>query len=222
MIISTGGILSFIFLPPLLDSLGPIPRYVNTDWIDLECIANISKFHSTIGHGYPEEDQSTSDKHYFNPRENCSDTNDTIAVYAPDRVKVIKIESEHHVLSDGTIRGHQIHLESIAHPSITFVFFHINIESTSLVAGQTLNAGNKVGYCDCREGCNTDLAIFRGDNAISWFQVITDSLFETYHDRGIASRETMIKTAGEISNSTSAGYSFSNSDPSDWVDLSLD
>ena len=216
---SSVGILGFIFLPSLLDSLGPIPQFVDNDWIDLDYIANISKFHSTIGHSYPDENNPTSDKHYFNPISVYGNTNNTIKVYSPARTKVVKIEWEHHQLSDGTLRGRQIHLQSLDHPSITFIYFHINIDPTGISIGQELVSSQWLGYCDCREGCNTDIAILRADNAISWFQVITNTLFSTYHTRGISNQSMMIKTAAEISNSASLGYDFTNSDPSDWVDL---
>jgi hypothetical protein len=218
---STVGILGFLFLPTLLDSAGPIPQFVENDWIDLEYITSISKFHSTIGHGYPEEDHPTSDKHYFNPFIAYGSTNDTIKVYSPVRTRVIKIEWEQHILSDGTIRGQQIHLQSIEHPSITFIYFHINIEPTGLSLNQELAPGQWIGYCDCREGCNTDIAIYRSNHVISWFQVISDALLSNYQARGISNRSMMIKSEEEIAYSTSLGYDFGNSDPSDWVNLSI-
>jgi hypothetical protein len=218
---STIGVLGFIFLPSLLDSLGPVPQFVENDWINLEYISAISKFHSTIGHGYPGDDHPSSDKHYFDPFIADGNTNDTIKVYSPVRTRVVKIEWEHHQLSDGTIRGQQIHLQSIDHPSITFVYFHINIEPTGLSLNQELTTGQWVGYCDCREGSNTDIAIYRLTNVISWFQVITDTLLSTYQMRGISNRSMMIKSEAEIANSVSLGYNFSNPDPSDWVILSV-
>ncbi len=217
---STVGILGFLFLPSLLDSAGPIPQFVENDWIDLEYIGSISKFHSTIGHGYPGDENPTSDKHYFDPLIAYGSTNDTIKVYSPVRTKVIKIEWEQHILSDGTIRGQQVHLQSIEHPSITFIFFHVNIEPTGLSLGQELNQGQWIGYCDCREGCNTDIAIYRSNTVISWFQLITDTLLSNYQARGISNRSMMIKSEEQIAYSASLGYDFSNSDPSDWVILS--
>ena len=218
---SVSGTLGFLFLPSILDSLGPIPQFVDNDWIDLEYIASISKFHSTIGHGYPADDNPTSDKHYYDPLITYGSTNDTIKVYSPVRTKVIKIEWEHHILSDGTIRGQQIHLQSIEHPSVTFIYFHINIEPTGLSVGQELTQGQWIGYCDCREGCNIDIAIYRSNIVISWFQLITDTLLSSYQTRGISNRSMMIKSEEAIAYSASMGYDFSNPDPSDWVNLSV-
>lgn len=216
---SVAGVFSIVFLPAILDSLGPVPQYVNEDWIELDKIANISKYRSTIGHGYPDDENPTSDKHYFNPKNSYGNTNDTIEVYSPVNTKVTKIEWEHHQLSDGTIRGKQIHLQSIEHPSITFVFFHINIEPTGLQVNQELIAGQWIGYCDCREGSNNDIAIYRGMETISWFETITDLLFLAYNTRGITNRSLMIKTDAQVEESATNGYSFSNSDPADWIDL---
>lgn len=217
---SVAGVLSFVFLPAFLDSLGPVPQFVNEDWIELDKIANISKYRSTIGHGYPDDNSLTSSKHYFNPKSTYGNTNDTIKVYSSVNTKVTKIEWEQHRLSDGTIQGKQIHLQSIEHPSIIFVYFHLNIEPTGLQINQELIAGQWIGYSDCREGSNTDIAIYRGGETISWFEIITDSLFSVYNTRGIANRSLMIKTDSQVAESATNGYNFSNSDPTDWVDLS--
>ena len=55
---------------------------------------------------------------------------------------------------------------------------------------------------------------------ISWFEIITDSLFLAYNTRGITNRSLMIKTDAQVEESAPNGYSFSNSDPADWIDLS--
>ncbi|MFW9990038.1 MAG: hypothetical protein ACFFC3_15430 [Candidatus Odinarchaeota archaeon] len=217
-LIISSTILGFIYLPPLLDSLGPVPQFVENDWIDLQYISNISKYRSTIGHGYPNDDYPTSNKHYFNPYETYTNNN-TIKVYSPVSTKIIKIEWEQHRLNDGTIRGQQVHLKSIEHPSITFIFFHINTQETGIYEGQELSAGEWVGYCDCRENCNTDIAIKHGRKIVSWFQLITDNLFAFYQGRGISNRSIMIKTDIEVQWSEDHGYSFSHSDPADWVNL---
>ena len=216
---SVAGVLSVVFLPTILDSFGPIPQFVNEDWIELDKIENISKYRSTIGHGYPDDNSSTSDKHYFNPKSIFGYINDTIKVYSSVNTKVTKIEWEQHQLLDGTIQGKQIHLQSIEHPSIIFVYFHVNIEPTGLQINQELIAGQWIGYCDCREGSNTDIAIYRGGETISWFEIITNSLFSVYNTRGITNRSLMIKTDAQVTESATNGYNFSNSDPTDWVDL---
>ena len=216
---SVAGVFSFVFLPTLFDSFGPVPQYVNEDWIELDKIAKIGKYRSTIGHGYPGDGNPTSDKHYFYPKSSYGYSNDTIRVYSPVNTKVTKIVWEQHQLSDGTIRGKQIHIQSIEHPSITFVLFHINIEPTGLQINQELIAGQWIGYCDCREGASNDIAIHRGTGTISWFEVITDSLFSAYNSRGITNRSLMIKTDAQVAESATNGYNFSNSDPADWIDL---
>jgi len=216
--IGVSGILGIIFLPPFFDTLGPIPEFVENDWIELNKIANISKYRSTIGHGYPYDENPTSDKHYFDPYNCYKNSNDNISVFAPVAVSVIQIEWENHQLTGGEIRGKQVRLKSTEHPSITFVFFHVNTEPTALAVGQALQPGQLVGYCDVRENSNTDIAVYRGDSTISWFQVLTPTLMATYNDRGII-KESIIKTDAQVAESKDNGYSFSQSDPNDWVDL---
>jgi hypothetical protein len=220
-IISVSAVLGFFFLPPVFDSIGPVPKFVSQDWIELEYIGNISKYGSTIGHGYPNEVDEVSNKHYFNPFPEYASTNDTIKTFAPAKVRVVKIEWEQHQLGDGTIRGQQIHLRSVDHPSITFVFFHQNVKPTNLSVNMILEPGDWVGYCDCRENSNVDISLFRGSETISWFEVLSDEFIGNYTIRGIPTpvREYMIKNATEISESANAGYDFNNPDPDDWVNL---
>ena len=217
-IITTASVLGIIYIPILIDTWGPIPQFASHDWIELDKIGNITKFHSTIGHGYPGDDNPTSDKHYFYQYDCYNDTTTKISTFAPAYVRVVKIVWEEHVLKNGEIQGKQIHLQSIEHPSITFVIFHQNIEKTGLEVGQILHSGDQVGYCDLREAVNIDIAVFRGFGTISWFQVISLDLLAKYEKRGVI-LEKIIKTDDQIAQSEKDGYDFSHSDPSDIVDL---
>ncbi|MEJ2249908.1 MAG: hypothetical protein P8Y70_12975 [Candidatus Lokiarchaeota archaeon] len=210
-VISIASVLSFFFLPPLFDSIGPVPKFVDHDWIDLDYIGNISKYGSTIGHPYPDEASNVSYKHYFNPIPGDGDDNHTIQTFAPAEVRVVKIEEEQ-------LRGQQIFLKSIEHPSISFVLFHQNLDP-NITINTILEPGDPIGYCDCRNNSYVSIAVFRGSDTISWFEVLTDRFMGNYTVRGIPSISYMIKTPTEIAQSAAAGYDFSNPDPNDWVTL---
>jgi len=218
ILIGIASVFGVIFLPILVDSLGPSPKFVSHDWIELEKIGNISKYHSTIGHGYPGDDNPTSDKHYFYQYDCFTNTTLNMKTFAPVDAIVISIMPETHVLSNGEIQGKQIHLKSIEHPSIVFRIFHQNIETTGLQLWQILNAGDQVGYCDLRECVNIDIAVFRGFSTISWFEVLNPAVMATYESRGIT-LDNIIKTTEQIAQSQADGYNFSNYDPSDIINL---
>lgn len=219
ILIGTASVFGILFIPTLIDSFGPVPQFASHDWIELEKFGNVSKYHSTVGHGYPGDDNPTSDKHYFFQYDCFNDTTTNVSVYAPANVKVVKIEDETHVLVNGEKAGKQIHLQSIEHPSIIFVFFHQNIAVSGIQLWQVLNAGDLISHCDLRESVSTDIAVYRGLNTISWFQVLTATLMATYESRGIT-LQNIIKTDEQIAQSQADGYSFSNSDPADIVTLS--
>ncbi|MHA1696957.1 MAG: hypothetical protein ACTSXT_02050 [Candidatus Helarchaeota archaeon] len=205
------------FIPIIFDNLGPTPRFVEEDWTELDKIYAIGKFHSTLGHGYPDDNSQYSDKHYFIPLFNWGNSSNKIKVFSPFEGRIVNIFWENHRFSDGTIQGHQIWIESVLHPSIIVKLFHINIEPTNLKIFQYVHAGQLLGYMDAREWCSTDIAVTRGFKTISWFEILSNSLFEKYKERGIISRELMIKTEQEAQESFAMGYSFSLSDPGDYV-----
>ncbi|MHA1819456.1 MAG: hypothetical protein ACTSU2_12140 [Promethearchaeota archaeon] len=210
-----GGI---IFSLVLIDTKGTIPRFVKNDWIELDKIYMIGKFHSTLGHGYPDDDLPYSDKHYFEPSYFWGNSDDKIKVFAPFDGVIITLFWENHRLSDGSIQGHQIWISSVQHPSIRVCLFHINIEPAHLYLFQHVHAGQFLGYVDARDWCSTDIAVYRGTQAISWFEILSDELFEKYQERGISSREQMIKTDEQFQQSIAMGYNIiNNSDPADMV-----
>lgn len=200
----------------VLLGLGPAPEFVENDWIELNKIANISKYRSTIGHKY--ESADTSNKHYFKPYSCFAGTNDNVSVFAPVDASVALIKRE----SNGKDLLHivTVDLKSNKHP-ITFVIFHLNIEASNLEVGQTLQAGQFLGYCDFVNHDSTDIAILRTPffgKTYSWFQLLTPDLMATYENRGVT-REKAIKTDAQVAESEANGYSFSNSDPNDWITL---
>ena len=51
-----------------------IPQIIDNDWINLDKIAQISKFRSGAGHDYSDDfERNRSMKHYFNWKNTCTD-----------------------------------------------------------------------------------------------------------------------------------------------------
>jgi hypothetical protein len=164
-----------------LDSLG-IPRFAPATYIGLDSIARISKFRSAAGHDYSDDFESCrSMKHYFQPRFG-SDWN-LVPIYAPVSGKLTRLFTES--------AGWQIQIRPTAQPAFTFILFHVT-PTLALDTGLTLMAGQILGH---HVGVQTasDVAVRvetpSGSRMVSWFDVMTDSLFAVFQARGVPSRE---------------------------------
>jgi len=179
---------------------------IESDFVNLDQFERISKFRSCVGHGYPGDDNISSEKHYFEPDLALyGDSNTSIPVYSPFAGKITKVEPENHLLPkyNNEDRGRQIHIKSTAYSHYTAVLFHIN-QSSWVVVGATVQAGQQIGYADCRyptdsdNYSNFDIAIRHiSGNYFSYFEMLPDSIFVNYQTRGIQSREEMIFTKEE-------------------------
>jgi len=163
-----------------------IPKFVRWNYIDLDRIAQISKFRSSIGHDYSDDfEHCRSMKHYFMPDESIDWSQ--VRVIAPvDGIVALFFEE--------SIRGTQIWLTSSEYPDFEFDIFHINLQD-SLQVGQFLKAGQLLGT-HIGSLTMSDIAVCAitpsGRKRISYFDVMTDSLFQDYQARGARSREDFI------------------------------
>jgi hypothetical protein len=114
------------------------PKFVKTDYIDLNKVTQISKFRSFAGHNYSDFIQFGSDaikiqfkavescvsmKHYYSP----PDANAVIR--APVSGVISRVFEEE--------LGTQIHITSDAQPAFTFSIFHI-VTPTPVAVGVTM------------------------------------------------------------------------------------
>jgi len=167
-----------------VDALG-IPKFVWADYIELEKIHRISRFRSAVGHDYSDDFESCrSMKHYFEPR---SDVNwSTIRIFSPVDGTVDALYEEW--------AGTQVRIKSYMYPAFFFIIFHVNLTiplyvGSSVYAGQEL--GTHIGFqtmSDIAVGVTTP----RGWKLVSYFDVMTDSLFQDYQTRGVSSRDAAI------------------------------
>jgi hypothetical protein len=168
-----------------IDVLG-IPRFAPRTYIGLDSITSISRFRSSAGHDYSDDlEKCRSMKHYFQPSL-ASHHWSLIPIYAPVSGKVTRVFAEW--------AGSQIQITATAQPAFTFILFHVE-PTLPLEVGTTVTAGQTLGH---HVGTQTasDIAVRvdtkAGFRMVSWFDVMTDSLFATFQARGIPARDSVI------------------------------
>jgi len=167
-----------------IDALG-IPRFVQTQYIDLPKIWRISRFRSGVGHDYSDDFESCrSMKHYFQPKTGLDWS--AISIVAPVSGIITELYPEW--------AGTRVALQSRQYPAFRFVLFHVQVKA-GIKEGDRVEAGEALG---CHIGSQTwsDIAIRvqtpRGNRLISYFDVMTDSLFQRYRARGVPSPNRFI------------------------------
>jgi hypothetical protein len=165
-----------------------IPRFVESDYIELWKIERISRFRSGEGHDYSDDFESCrSMKHYFQPSNTVSWA--SIQVRSPVAGTVSRFNQEG-LAGSGT----RIRIKSRDFPAFYFILFHVQTNGAMLV-GDSVTAGQLLGthvgtqtISDIAVGVNTP----KGWKLLSYFDVMTDSVFARYQARGIASRADVI------------------------------
>jgi hypothetical protein len=171
--------------PPPANTNPDSLKFVATNYIELAKIGRITKFRSAEGHDYSDDFESCrSMKHYFEPKGDVDWS--TIAIFSPVDGQVVRTLMEW--------AGLQVQIKSSLHPDIHFIIFHIN-PADSISVGDMFTAGQRLGnhigpqtMSDIAVGMETT----GGWKLISYFDVMTDSLFQQYGARGVASREELI------------------------------
>ena len=163
-----------------------IPKFVKTDFIELSKIQRISKFRSGAGHNYSDDFESCrSMKHYFSMDSAEPTLNHVSNVFSPVNGQIIRISTEQTENS-----GFQLWISSDEYPAIIFKIFHVN-KSNNVANGKKVTAGEKLGTT-----YSTDIAVeintTKGYKLVSYFDVMTDSFFTGYQNRGINSRTDII------------------------------
>lgn len=193
-----------------------IPKFVATDYIELDLIHRISKFRSSIGHDYSDAFESCrSLKHYFEPKVDADWS--TIKVYSPVAGTITRVDVEW--------AGTKLEIASDEYPAFRFSIFHIN-EPVPHQLNDHIDEGEQLGT---HIGSQTmsDIAVIVNEithqgKMISYFEVMTDDLFASYSARGVATRDALIvsKQTRDQSPLTCQGDTFTSVDPLEpWVTL---
>lgn len=179
------------------------PKFIQTDFIDLDKIFAISKFRSGGGHSFTNKtEKCRSQKHYFNPQITAEGEKERqegngkpkppsagreIDIFSPVDGKISGVKEEQFPI------GKQIYIKPDSASQFTLRLFHIYL-LPGIKEGSTVKAGQKVGEIGLHQ--NTDIAVAAGpkwnERFISYFSVMPESVFEKYKARGAATREDFI------------------------------
>lgn len=191
------------------------PKFIVVNYIELDKIERISKFRSGIGHDYSDDSESCrSMKHYFQPKSAVNWS--LVKIFSPVDGKVVRIFDEW--------AGTQVQIQPKTMQSCTIIIFHIALQKP-LIVGDSVSAGQLLGM---HIGSQTmsDIAVgFSLQNKwrlFSYFDVISDSLFQQYTAKVISSRAQCIisKEARDADSLKCSGETFSSSGIlENWVTL---
>lgn len=183
-----------------------LPHFIENDFVDLSRFYSISKLRSGEGHDFSGNGETCrSMKHYFTPQRNenvqwrevngqrlppLPDGKTDIPIYSPVDGRILSMSDEN------TPIGKQISIIPTRENQFNIRLFHI-FPLESIGTGSKVKAGQQIGVIGADQG--TDIAIQVGampwnDTFISYFDVMSDSLFATYQARGAISRSDFIFT----------------------------
>jgi hypothetical protein len=170
-----------------IDSNG-IPEFVTSDHIELSKVNRISRFRSGVGHDFSDDFESCrSVKHYYAPFDGLDWSQ--IKIFSPIDGVITRIDLERYPNS-----GKRIYIMSRYYPAFVFRIFHVNVNQ-DLLLGNAVVAGQEIGTHISNITCD-DIAVgvstLGGLRLVSFFRLITDSLFQSYQARGILSRSEFI------------------------------
>jgi hypothetical protein len=153
-------------------------------------------------------------KHYFEPKDTVNWA--TVKIWSPVKGTVFKMYQEW--------AGTQVQIKSDANPAFYFIIFHVTL-SESLNVGDKVSAGQLLGthfgsatMSDIAVGVSTP----KGWQLVSYFDVMTDSVFHGYQLRGLGSRSDAIisKSARDSDTLRCSGDTFLNTGTlENWVTL---
>ena len=178
-----------------------IPKFASHDFTNLDKVTQISRFRSVVGHDFSDETESCrSMKHYYEPFEEFRN-NSLIEIYSPVDGFISELNEESFGPLEGDI-NYQIRIQPKQYPAFTFILFHVDLVSDSITQGKKVTAGELLGYSHLyspsleHSAGNFDIAVKvntpDGQRYISFFETMTDSLFDTYEQRGVSSRSDFI------------------------------
>ncbi len=163
-----------------------IPKFAGVNYIELDKIYRISRYRSSVGHDYSDAyEHCRSMKHYFEPWGNIDWTG--VHLYSPVTGTITRVEEEW--------AGTKLEIASDEYPAFRFSIFHINLSTVRSVddkveAGELL--GNHIG-----PETMSDISVIVNDptrqgRMVSYFEVMTDEVFNEFAAYGVTSRESMI------------------------------
>ncbi|MBS4028279.1 MAG: hypothetical protein KGZ58_06540 [Ignavibacteriales bacterium] len=162
-----------------------VPKFILINYCELEKIHRISKFRSGFGHDYSDNfENCLSMKHYFEFHDSVDWA--SVKIFSPIAGTINNIYYEW--------AGAKLQITSKDHPAIYIEIFHIDTLRTFTI-GDTVKAGEQLGT-HVGNQTDSDIAIGvqtpNGRKLVSYFDVMSDGLFEQYQLRGVAHRNSCI------------------------------
>lgn len=178
-----------------------VPKFIESDFTQLDRIAQISKFRSGAGHSFTDGTESCRNmKHYFSPFAEYRE-NHTVEIFSPVNGSITSVLNDGHGASDG-LTNKVIQIRPDDQPAFTCEFFHCDLVSAAVVTGKKVQAGELLGharlyYDDLDEyAFSFDVAVWAqtpsGPRLLSYFDALTDNVFGHYVSRGIESKGDLI------------------------------
>ena len=183
-----------------LDGKG-VPKFVNSVYIELNRVSQISKFRSNAGHNYSDHTQFglQAIKGTDNRDEDCRSMKHYFI--APDALTEVRAPVSGRVsgITGEAPLGDQISFVSDEYPAFEFTVFHVVLDA-ALTIGQHVNEGERLGHHTGTE-TYSDLAVVvkttRGFHLVSYFETLTDTAFAAFQARGVTTRESLIYTKAQ-------------------------
>ena len=180
-----------------------VPEFVEKDFTQLSKIDKISKFRSGFGHSFTDgSEPCRSMKHYFNPYQSYRQNN-AVEIYSPVNGMIVSVANDGHGASAG-LTNKEVQIKPDKYPAFVFVIYHCDLTSEAIVTGKRIEAGELIGharlyYDDLNEYATSfDIAVWvntpSGMRLVSYFETMSDDLFNTYLLRGVTSRHDFIIT----------------------------
>jgi hypothetical protein len=182
----------------------------------------------------------SSMKHYFAPYDTYKGDQATVPVYAPLDGVLTRVTDETHP-DDATLTNKRIELTSSDDPGYTVVLFHVNlVEAYPQILNDwpveawpshqpddpsydtnTVSAGDFLGYADMRFSYDFDVAVLYAVSSTekywgSLFDLMPDSLFDRYENRGATRAAMSISKAERLANPVTW---WDGRNDNDWVTL---
>jgi hypothetical protein len=207
-------------------TINVITKFIDNDYIELDKIYRISKFRSGIGHDYSDEFESCrSMKHYFQPKSGINW--EEVKIFSPVDGVVSSLLEEW--------AGTQIRIQPAKYPDCLITIFHVKLSSV-LKPGDSVKAGKQLGT-HIGDQTMSDIAVRMNYKVkdekdstkyitkwklISYFDIITDKLWENYKAHGLNSRNVMqiTKEARDSDPLNCSGETFATTGTlENWVEL---
>jgi len=169
-----------------------LPQLVTTDMTELGKISMISKFRSGQGHDYSDDFESCrSMKHYYLARDGVEHS--SVKAFAPVTGTVIGTTDEW--LDQDRWAGTAVGIRPDAHEEFFLALYHLDLHSP-LAVGEHVTAGQELGVSVDGLGTVAEVAVGvhtpAGRQLISYFEIVTDAVFQQYRAHGVAERATLI------------------------------